>query len=87
MNRDAIKALMDASQKVERALEALPYRDAKPAMRALDEMRDLVAEQLPGHEYAECGFCHEAKGVDEMQDCGDERMCADCCDDLQKSAA
>ena len=86
MKRDAIKALMAAALKVETALEALPYRDAKPAMRALDEMRDIAAEQLPGHEYVECGHCEEAKGIDEMVDCGDERMCSKCHGDLQAAA-
>lgn len=86
MERDAIKALMDAAQRVERALEALPYGDAVKAMRDLDEMRDLVAEQLPGHEYVECGHCNEGKGVDEMQDCGDERMCKTCCEELERAA-
>lgn len=87
MERDAIKELMDAAVVVERHLEALPYRDAKKAMNALDVMRALVAEQLPGHEYEECAHCEEGKGVDEMRNCGDERMCESCFDDLQKSAA
>lgn len=78
MTRDQIKALFDASREVEKALEELPYRAARAGMRALDEMRALVAEQLPGFEYAECGHCEEAKGIDEMVDVGDERMCTDC---------
>lgn len=87
MERRQIKALFDASYEVERALEALPYRDARKAMGALDEMRALVAEQLPGYEYVECGHCEEAKGIDEMVDCGDERMCTKCNADFQKSVA
>lgn len=87
MERDAIKALFNASYKVEKALCALPYSDAIAAMGHLNEIRDLVAEQLPGFEYVECGHCNEAKGVDEMTDCGDERMCETCFDDFQKSAA
>lgn len=87
MKRDQIKALFDASYKVERALEALPYKDARAAMSELNEMRALVAEQLPGYEYAECQHCNEAKGIDEMQSCGDETMCSQCFDDFQKSAA
>lgn len=86
MTRDQIKALFDAAKKVELALEELPYRKAREGMHALNEMRDLVAEQLPGHEYVECGHCEEAKGVDEMEDIGDERMCNQCAAEWHKSA-
>lgn len=86
MTRDQIKGVFDAAKKVERALEDLPYQKARAGMRALDEMRDLVAEQLPGHEYAECGHCEEAKGINEMVDVGDERMCQACEAALQDAA-
>jgi len=87
MEREAIKALFDASYKVEKALCALPYSDAIAAMGHLNEMRDLVAEQLPGFEYVECQHCNEGKGVDEMTDCGDELICTDCFEDFQKTTA
>lgn len=87
MTREQIKALFDAATAVERMLEELPYRQARLGMAALDDMRNIVAEQLPGHEYAECGHCEEAKGIDEMEDIGDERMCNRCAADLRQSAA
>ena len=78
MTRDQIKGVMDAAKKVAKALEELPYRKACDGLRELETVCALVAEQLPGHEYAECGHCEEAKGVDEMVDCGDENMCTQC---------
>jgi hypothetical protein len=87
MTREQIKALFDAAKTVESVLEELPYIRARMGMRALDEMRDLVAEQLPGHEYAECGHCEEAKGIDEMEDSGDALICNQCAADWRKSAA
>lgn len=78
MTRDQIKGVMDLAKDVERALVELPYRLAKPAIGKLDELRAVVAEQLPGFEYAECPECEEAKGIDEMVDAGDERVCSDC---------
>lgn len=87
MTREQIKALFDAAKTVESLLEELPYLRARIGMQALDEMRDLVAEQLPGYEYAECGHCEEAKGVDEMEDTGDERMCSQCAYEWRKAAA
>lgn len=78
MKRGTMKVAMDALKVVERALEGLPYREALPAMKELDGVRACIAEELPGHEYAECAFCEEAKGIDEMVEAGDELMCSEC---------
>lgn len=78
MRRELIKEVMDQADIVQKALEALPYRDAVPALRALDEIRCCVSEELPGHEYAECPFCEEPKGIDEMEIVGDESACTEC---------
>lgn len=78
MKRELIKAVMDEAKTIEKALEGLPYRDAVPSLRALEEIRACVSEELPGHEYAECAWCEEAKGVEEVDWGGEERICHDC---------
>lgn len=78
MTRDQIKSLYELGSKVTEALSALPYRDAAPAMRALDEMLEVVSDDLPGGYYGNCIFCEEVKGEDEMVDYGDERICTAC---------
>lgn len=78
MTRDEISAFFGEAARVEFALNALPYRDAVPAMRALQDMRDLVGEQLPGGYYGKCIGCEEVKGEDEMVNCGDENLCTEC---------
>ncbi len=78
MDRDEIKAFMGLSVMVEHALNALPYRDALPAIQKLGEMRDLVGEQLPGGYFGSCAGCDEVKGFDEMVSGGDEWLCQDC---------
>lgn len=80
MKRELIKEVMTLTNVIEKAIEVLPYRDALPVMRALDEIRVCVSDELPGGEYAECQFCEEPKGVDEMVGGGDdgEPACTDC---------
>lgn len=78
MARDEIEAFFGEAAKVEFALNALPYRDAVPAMRALNDMRNLVGDQLPGGYYGKCIGCDEMKGEDEMVSCGDENLCKTC---------
>lgn len=80
MSRDEIKSFFDESTKVQFALNALPYRDAVPALGALEVMRDLIGEQLPGGYYGSCIGCDELKGQDEMVNCGDEDLCKTCAD-------
>lgn len=78
MKRGLIKEVMAQAKKVEMALESLPYRDALPALRALEEIRICVSDELPGGEYAECAVCEDAKGIDEVDCSGDETVCMDC---------
>lgn len=87
MTRDDIKAFFEESTKVQFALNALPYRDAVPAFKALEEMRGIVGEQLPGGYYGTCIGCEEVKGEDEMVDCGDENLCKTCADSAAAFAA
>lgn len=80
MNRELIKEVMSLAGVIETAIGSLPYRDAVPALRALDEIRTCVSDELPGGEYVECQFCEEPKGIDEMVSGGDdgEPACTDC---------
>lgn len=78
MTRDQIKAILELADKVVEALEVLPYRDAVGPIQSLSEIVDIVSEPLPGHEAVICGQCDEVRGIDEMQDCGDERFCTTC---------
>ncbi len=78
MTRDEIQAFFEESGKVEKALGGLTHRDAVPALRALQDMRDIVGEQLPGGYYGTCMGCDEVKGDDEMVSCGDEMLCTGC---------
>lgn len=78
MDRDAIESFFEEAKKVRLALEHLPWRQAVPAMRALDEMRDLIGEELPGGHYGKCIGCGDIKGNDEMVSAGDEDLCRDC---------
>ena len=87
MTRDEIKAFFEEANKVERFIEGLVFREARPAMLALEEMRGLVGEQLPGGYAGTCIGCEEVKGQDEMVDCGDEELCTECVARYQKDAA
>lgn len=78
MTREEIDSVMDSLANLDKKVEALPYLDAVEALRAIQEVRDLIGEQLPGGYYGRCLHCEEVKGEDEMQDCGDERICAAC---------
>jgi hypothetical protein len=78
MTRDDIKAIFDEAAKVEIALGALTHRDAVPAIEALQAIRDIVGEELPGGCAGLCPMCEEIKGEDELVDAGDERICSTC---------
>lgn len=78
MTRDDIKAIFDEAAEVERALDALPHRDAVAAIKALQAIRDIVGEELPGGHAGLCPMCEEIKGEDELVDAGDECICSKC---------
>jgi hypothetical protein len=87
MSREEITAYFKLSAVLAEDIKALPYRDAANALDRLKEMADIVGEQLPGGYIGECLHCDEAKGEDEMVDCGDEKLCSDCVDAWDKSEA
>lgn len=80
LSRDEIASIHDAANRAQRAVEQLPYAEARKAITALDEIREIAGEHLPGGYYGPCIGCDELKGQDEMVGCGDEDLCADCCD-------
>lgn len=78
MTRDEIKSFFNLSDQIESAVGGMPYNAAKTLLGALNEMRSLVGEQLPGGYYGTCIGCEEVKGEDEMVSCGDENLCGVC---------
>lgn len=78
MTRTEIEAFFDEAAKLEEALGGMIHREAAPALKALDEMRGLVGEELPGGYYGKCIGCEEVMGNDEMVRCGDEDLCTSC---------
>lgn len=78
LTRDEIGAFFEEAAKVEKALGGLLHREAGPALQALDDMRGIVGELLPGGHYGKCINCEETKGNDEMVSCGDEDVCTEC---------
>jgi hypothetical protein len=76
--RQIVKAFFELAGKVDEALGGLPHRDAVPALRSLQQMMDIVGEQLPGGYCGDCPHCDEVKGEDEMEYCGEERVCSAC---------
>lgn len=87
MTRDEMKAFLELSRTISSAVQFLPYREALPALNAIQEMAFLVTQDLPGGYAGECPQCEEIKGEDELVDCGDERICQSCVDEWEKKYA
>lgn len=80
MTREDVKAVFAEAVKIETALGGLVHREAEAALRALQEIRDIVGEEVPGGYAGLCPMCDEPVGEDETVDYGDERICKKCAD-------
>ncbi len=86
MDRNTIKAARDLIASVDKALEELPYRTARPAMASLNELMELVEDELPGGFYGQCEGCEELIGNDDPDPYmgEDVTLCATCYDRAPK---
>ena len=78
--RETLKSNLDLIDRVERALDNLPYLRAAPAIRDLHELRNTLCEVLPGGYYMDCEVCGLPIGCDEDW-VGTEKdavVCGDC---------
>lgn len=87
MTRDQIKECLNIMNRIDTAARGMVYSEGARVIQDLKELTDLICEDLPGHEPAICPNCEELKGIDEMQDCGDERICTDCVARWEKESA
>ncbi|MEE9159965.1 MAG: hypothetical protein V3U60_16470 [Gammaproteobacteria bacterium] len=82
MDQDAMKAGFELIGSITKAVEGLPYRDARPALESLNELHDMIGEGLPGGYFGQCEACETLLGNDdEMALTEDDiTLCVACCD-------
>ena len=85
-NRDKIKCAIEVLDELDKGVQSLPYREARPLIARISELRGIIGMSLPGGYYGACPNCGEVKGHDEMISLGDVDFCEECAPPIDREA-
>jgi len=80
MDQTMMKACFELIGEVTKAVEGLPYREARPALSSLNELHELIGEELPGGYFGQCEGCEALLGNDDERGSSEDGLhfCMNC---------